>query len=303
MPSSSTPERGGADRRARRGRAPVLALGSGSVVVVTGGGSGIGRLVALGAARKGAHVVLWDRDEAAALRVAVEAEAVGGRGTAIGVDLADADAIAEAARRTLELGGVDVLVNNAGVVSGRPLAELEVAQIERTMRVNAIAPILVTRALLPAMESRGAGRVVTVASAAGFIGVAGQTDYAASKFAAVGFMESLRAELRRSGSPVTALTVAPYYIDTGMFDGVTTKVPALLPILSAAAVATRILAAIESRRALLALPPLVRAVPALRALPVAVVDRLADALGLQEGMAGFRGRASAAPAPLDGAVR
>lgn len=288
---------------ARRGRAPVLTLGPRSVVVITGGGSGIGRLVALGAARKGAHVVLWDRDEAAALRVAAEADTVGGRGTAIGVDLADADAIAEAARRTLELGGVDVLVNNAGVVSGRPLAELEVAQIERTMRVNAIAPILVTRALLPAMEARGAGRVVTVASAAGFIGVAGQTDYAASKFAAVGFMESLRAELRRSGSPVTALTVAPYYIDTGMFDGVTTKVPALLPILSAATVATRILAAIESRRALLALPPLVRAVPALRALPVAVVDRIADALGLQEGMAGFRGRGAAAGAPLGGAVR
>jgi all-trans-retinol dehydrogenase (NAD+) len=269
----------------------------GTTVVITGGGSGIGRLVALGAARKGAHVVIWDRDAAAARAVADEAGAVGGRGSAVVVDLADADAIELAAAETLMLGPVDVLVNNAGVVSGRPLAELTPAQIELTMRVNAIAPILVTRALLPAMRDAGRGRIVTVASAAGFVGVAGQTDYAASKFAAVGFMESLRAELRKERSPITTLTVAPFYIDTGMFDGVATKVPALLPILSAATVATQILAAIDSRRPLLALPPLVRLVPAIKALPTALADRLADALGVNEGMDGFRGRPADAAHP------
>jgi all-trans-retinol dehydrogenase (NAD+) len=275
---------------ARRGALGTASITPGTSIVITGGGSGIGRLVALGAARKGAHVVLWDRDGDAARSVAHEATALGGRGTAVVVDLADSDAIELAAAETLMLGPVDVLVNNAGVVSGRPLTELTPQQIERTMRVNAIAPILVTRALLPAMRDAGRGRIVTVASAAGFIGVAGQTDYAASKFAAVGFMESLRAELRKQGSPITTLTVAPFYIDTGMFAGVTTKVPALLPILSSATVATRILAAIESRRSLLALPPLVRVVPALKLLPPAVADRLADALGVNEGMDGFTGR-------------
>ncbi|WP_072314370.1 SDR family oxidoreductase [Agrococcus sp. Marseille-P2731] len=273
-------------------------IDAGTTMVITGAASGIGRLVALGAARKGAHVVIWDRDEAAARRVSSEVHGAGGRGTVVVVDLADADAIELAAAETLMLGPVDVLVNNAGVVSGKPLTELTAAQIDLTMRVNAIAPMLVTRALLPAMRDAGRGRIVTVASAAGFIGVAGQTDYAASKFAAVGFMESLRAELRKQGSPITALTVAPYYIDTGMFEGVTTRVPALLPILSQARVATQILGAIESRRALLALPPLVRLVPAIKALPTAVGDWVADALGVNEGMDGFRGRPAAAP-PAD----
>lgn len=262
-------------------------------IVITGGGSGIGRLVALAAARKGAHVVLWDRDERAARAVVAEIDAEAGRATAVVVDLTDADAIELAAAETLMLGPVDVVVNNAGVISGKPLASLSVAQIERTMRVNAIAPILVTRAFLPAMRDAGRGRIVTVASAAGFIGVAGQTDYAASKFAAVGFMESLRAELRKERSPITTLTVAPFYIDTGMFEGVTTKVPALLPILSQARVATQILAAIESRRTLLALPPLVRFVPAIKALPTALGDLVADALGVNEGMDAFRGRQAA----------
>jgi all-trans-retinol dehydrogenase (NAD+) len=266
-------------------------------IVITGGGSGIGRLLALAAARKGAHVVLWDRDERAARAVVAEIDAEQGRATAVVVDLTDADAIELAAAETLMLGPVDVVVNNAGVVSGKPLGSLSVAQIERTMRVNAIAPILVTRAFLPAMRDAGRGRIVTVASAAGFIGVAGQTDYAASKFAAVGFMESLRAELRKEASPITTLTVAPFYIDTGMFDGVSTKVPALLPILSQARVATQILAAIESRRTLLALPPLVRVVPAIKALPTALGDLVADALGVNEGMDGFRGRQ---PGPRDG---
>lgn len=278
-------------------RAATTRIGAGTTMVITGGGSGIGRLVALGAARKGAHVVVWDRDAVAARAVADEIGEEGGRGSVVVVDLADADAIELAAAETLMLGPVDVLVNNAGVVSGRPLTELTAAQIELTMRVNAIAPMLVTRALLPAMRDAGRGRIVTVASAAGFIGVAGQTDYAASKFAAVGFMESLRAELRKQGSPVTALTVAPFYIDTGMFDGVSTKVPALLPILSQARVATQILGAIESRRALLALPPLVRLVPAIKVLPIALGDWLADALGVNEGMDGFTGR----PAPAVGA--
>ena len=276
--------------RSSSDRGVTTRIGAGTTIVITGGGSGIGRLVALGAARKGAHVVIWDRDEAAARAVAREAGATGGRGSVVVVDLADADAIELAAAETLMLGPVDVLVNNAGVVSGRPLTELTAAQIERTMRVNAIAPILATRALLPAMRDAGRGRIVTVASAAGFIGVAGQTDYAASKFAAVGFMESLRAELRKERSPITTLTVAPFYIDTGMFDGVSTKVPALLPILSQARVATQILGAIQSRRALLALPPLVRIVPAIKALPTAVADWLADALGVNEGMEGFTGR-------------
>ena len=173
-----------------------IAIDASTRIVITGGASGIGRLVALAAARKGAHVVIWDRDAAAAHAVVAEVGAEAGRTTAVVVDLTDPDAIELTAAETLMLGPVDVLVNNAGVISGRPLTQLSAAEIERSMRVNAIAPMLVTRAFLPAMRGEGRGRIVTVASAAGFIGVADQTHYAASEFAAVGFMESLRAELR-----------------------------------------------------------------------------------------------------------
>src|SRR5690625_7128582 len=96
------------------------------------------------------------------------------------------------------------------------------------------------------MRKRDRCIIVTVSSAADIAGVAKHTDYTASKFAAFGFTESLRNELRARGSAVSTVLVAPYYINTGMFDGVTTKFPRLLPILDEDDVARRILDAIES---------------------------------------------------------
>ena len=142
-------------------------------------------------------------------------------------------------------GDVDVLVNNAGIVSGRPLLELSDERIERTFAVNTLALFWTTKAFLPAMKARGSGHIVTVASAAGLIGTARETDYAASKFAAVGFNEALRQELRRSGSGVRTTVVCPYYIDTGMFKGVKTRFPLLLPVLKEQDVADRVLKAIQ----------------------------------------------------------
>jgi all-trans-retinol dehydrogenase (NAD+) len=118
-----------------------------------------------------------------------------------------------------EVGDPIVVVNNAGVVSGQHLIDLAPEQIERTFAVNVLALYWVTKAFLPAMLANGEGHVVTVASAAGLIGVAKQTDYSASKHAAVGFDESLRMELRRMGSRLRTTVVCPYYIDTGMFEG------------------------------------------------------------------------------------
>ncbi|BDZ47490.1 hypothetical protein GCM10025866_33990 [Naasia aerilata] len=136
------------------------------------------------------------------------------------MNVADRDQVREAAAATLAaVDRVDVLVNNAGVVTGKPLLEASEDQIQRTFDVNVLALYWVTRAFLPGMLTRRRGTVVTVASAAGLIGVARQTDYAASKHAAVGFDESLRAELRGSGRGVRTLVVCPYYIDTGMFEG------------------------------------------------------------------------------------
>lgn len=122
---------------------------------------------------------------------------------------------------------MDIVINNAGVVSGRAFCELDDRQIELTMAVNAMAPMWVTKAFLPAMMERDSGHIVTVASATGLLGAPRLVDYCASKHASVGFMEALRVELKRLGSSVCTTTICPGIIDTGMFDGATSSFPLL----------------------------------------------------------------------------
>lgn len=260
---------------------------TGARVLITGAGSGIGRRMAIGATQRGADVVIWDRNAQAASAVALEISEAGGRASATAVDVTDTTAVAAEA---LAAGPIDVLINNAGVVTGKRLLDASEEQIRRTFEVNALALYWTTRAFLPGMLERGRGKVVTIASAAALVGVAKQTDYAASKWAAFGFTESLRAELRTEGAPVSTLIVAPYFIDTGMFAGVQTKVPLLLPILQERDVARRILDAIESGRQQLIMPPFAAITPAMRILPVAVIDRIADLLGINATMDHFTGR-------------
>ena len=228
---------------ARSRRTPVR----GAVVLVTGAASGIGALVAVQAAHRGARaVVLWDLDLPAAQDVATRVQAAGATCLAQRVDLRDAREVEAAGRVVLErLGRVDVLVNSAGVVTGRRFEDLSEEDVVRTFDVNVLALYRVVRCFLPGMRTRDRGCVVTIASAAGLVGVARQTDYSASKFAAVGFMESLRSELRRSGSHVRTLVVAPYYVSTGMFAGVRTRVPLLLPVLEPERVASQVLDSVE----------------------------------------------------------
>ncbi|PNI08343.1 short-chain dehydrogenase [Arthrobacter sp. AFG7.2] len=268
---------------------------AGSTVLITGGGSGLGRRMALEAARRGARVLIWDLPAASGVQVRDEIRSAGGAAEAETVNVADRDAVKAAAAAA---GAVDVLINNAGVVTGKLLLDAGDEDIQRTFDVNVLALYWVTRAVLPGMIGRGRGTVVTVASAAGLVGVARQTDYSASKFAAFGFNESLRAELRAGTTGVNTLVVCPYYIDTGMFDGVRTRFPRLLPILNEEAVAAKVLDGIESGRRKLVLPPLVNLVPAARLLPVGAFDRLMDVLGINRTMDRFTGRpAEAAETP------
>ncbi len=291
------PGRGAGERRTRPAEMPL----AGARVLITGGGSGIGRLMSLGAAERGAaQVVVWDLSGESAEAVAAEVRERGAEALAVTVDVTSTDAVAEASRRSPE---VDVVVNNAGVVTGAPLTEATEAGIRRTFEVNALAPYWVTRAFLPGMLERNAGVVVTLASAAGLVGVARQTDYSASKHAAVGFAESLRAELRRAGSAVRSLVVCPYYIDTGMFAGVQTKVPRLLPILQPEEVAAQVLDAVESGAQQLFLPPGVRTLAPLRVLPVRAFDAVMDALGVNATMDRFTGRGGAAASDAPAGAR
>jgi all-trans-retinol dehydrogenase (NAD+) len=260
-------------------------------VLITGAGSGIGRLMALGAARRGAtHLVLWDINLAAARAVGKEVEAQGATALAMSVDVSKKTAVVTAAEKVLEkIGHLDVLINNAGVVTGKHFLDLEEKDIALTYNVNTFALYWTIQAFLPSMLARDTGRLVTIASAAGLAGSSRLTDYSGSKHAAIGFMESLRAELRDRGSSVSALTVNPFYINTGMFDGVKSG-SSLLPIQNQDEATHKILNAVESTKRELLLPGMVYSVRVFRLLPTALFDWIADAFGINKAMKTFRGR-------------
>ena len=260
---------------------------NGTRSLITGGASGLGRQLAIQAAAKGSHIVIWDMNLDAAKKVVDEIKKSGGSAEAHGVDITDREAVNKLAAK---VGAVDVLFNNAGVVSGDWFLDLDPTSIERTYRVNVLALYWMTQAFLPAMVQANSGCVVTISSASGLLGVAKLTDYAASKFAAFGFMESLRSELRMKGSAVNTLTVCPHYIGTGMFDGVRTKFPRLLPILDEAKVAAKILASVEKGKAQLVMPRFVNVIPVTRILPVRAFDVVTDFFGVNRTMDHFRGR-------------
>ncbi len=264
-----------------------------SNVVITGGASGIGRLMALGLAARGATVAIWDLNEAGAKVVAKEMRATTGRDHfAYGVDITDRDAVTAAATQVRsEMGEVDIVVNNAGVISGKaPLVETPDEQIELTIKVNTLALFWVTKAFLPGMMQRDSGHVVTIGSASGMVGVSRLVEYSASKHAAIGFDESLRMELAELAPGVRTTIVNPYYIDTGMFEGVSTRFPWLLPILKEQDVVDRVIEAIAKDRARVVMPPAVSLLPPLRVLPVKVFDRVVGLLGVNDTMKTFVGR-------------
>ncbi|MBI5503700.1 MAG: SDR family oxidoreductase [Deltaproteobacteria bacterium] len=264
----------------------------GSNILITGGASGIGRLMALEMAHQGGHLLLWDRNPETLETTCAEIEAATGkrpRGYVCDVSRRR-DVYSLASTVLQEVGHVDILVNNAGIVSGNYLLDIPDEKIEATFAVNALAMFWLTKAFLPVMIRRGRGHVVTIASASSLIGVARLSDYAASKWAAMGFDESLRFELRRTAPFLCTTVVCPFFIDTGMFSGVRSRFPRLLPLLEPQAVAGRIVDAVRKDKARVVMPWIVRLIPLMRVLPVSVFDAIATYLGVNSSMDEFTGR-------------
>lgn len=265
-----------------------------STVLLTGAASGLGRLMATRMAAEGARLVLWDIDAVGLEATRATLATSSAPHVTYVCDLSDRQAIAATAAATLaECGPVDVLINNAGIVSGRTILEASDEQIERTFAVNALALFWTARAFLPSMLARNRGHIVTVASAAGLVGTSKLTDYCASKHAAVGFDESLRLELRRERSAVQTTVVCPFYISTGMFAGVRTRFPLLLPILEPEYAVDRIVAGIRENRRRVVMPRLVLTTYLARLLPVPAFDAIMEFLGINRSMDEFRGRPEA----------
>ncbi len=190
---------------------------AGRGAVVTGGGRGIGAAVARALSQAGVGVVVCARTADEIETVAATLRDEGGVAHAVVCDVADPDSVAiMASRAQALLGTVDVVVNNAGIAGSAPFLRVTREQWEHLHRVNAVGPLLVTQALLPAMLARRWGRVVNVASVASLEGNRYITSYTASKHALIGMARCLAAEL--AGTGVTVNSVCPAYVDTPMTD-------------------------------------------------------------------------------------
>lgn len=217
-------------------KSPAPSAVRGAVVLVTGAARGMGELYARRAAKEGATAVaLWDVDVETASKVAADISAQGVRAQAFGVDVSDLDAVREGVAATREaFGDVDVLINNAGIVRGIPFWEHDPKRdIELTMRINTLALMWITREVLPAMmaDRTRQKRILNIASAAGTLANPNMSLYASSKWAVIGWSESMRLELERTGHDHIAVTTfCPSYVSTGMFDGA--RGPLLTPILT-----------------------------------------------------------------------
>jgi NAD(P)-dependent dehydrogenase (short-subunit alcohol dehydrogenase family) len=176
------------------------------VAIVTGGGRGIGRAVALAAGAAGLSVAVAARTREQVESTAAEVRSLGGEAVALTLDVTDPAGV-EAAVATVvaTLGPVAVLVNSAGIAESAPFAATDLDMWERHLRVNVTGPYLMIRAVLPGMLERGRGRVVNVASLAGLHGAPYVSAYTASKHALVGLTRALAAEVTGKGVTVNAI--------------------------------------------------------------------------------------------------
>jgi 3-hydroxybutyrate dehydrogenase len=182
-------------------------------IVVTGGGRGIGRAVALSFAGPGAHLVIAARTASQLDSVAGEIRALGGRATAIPMDVGDEASVAHGFGRLHgHVQRVDVLINNAGVGGGEDVQGSDVARWKRSIDTNLIGVYLVTRQLLPLMGQ--GSRVISLSSVLGRFGVPGYTAYCASKHGVIGFTRALALEVASRG--ITANAICPGWVDTEM---------------------------------------------------------------------------------------
>ena len=225
----------------------------GKNVLITGGASGIGKIMGRMVLEKGAKsLIIWDVNQQSMQAVADEFAPLA-RVHIYKVDITDSQLVAQTYQQVKQdCGSVDILINCAGIVRGNKTFDQQTEQdIRLTFEVNTIAPMIITKEILPDMLRRNSGHICNIASAGGMLSNPKMSVYAASKWAMIGWSDSVRIELQEAKSNVHFTTVAPYFINTGMFDGVRSP---LLPIQQPEPTARKIIRAIERNRTFRGIP-------------------------------------------------
>ncbi len=264
---------------------------NGKTVLITGGARGMGHHMAERFAEEGGRIVLVDVDEEALEETRRELADRGHEVSSFVCDLSERDNIDDLRDRVhREVGPVEVLVNNAGVVRGGKLDEVDDAGDELTFRVNVEAVHWMTKRFLGDLKEADEAHIVQMASAAGLIGVPEQVTYSASKWFVVGFSRALRQELLGDGHDHVGVTiVCPSLVDTGMFEGA--NAPLLMPFLQPEDVVDSIVSAVERNKLFVKEPFLVKTIPFMKGiLPTRAVDFVLDTMGVRGLMKNWTGR-------------
>lgn len=261
------------------------------LILITGAGTGIGKLMAQRLASQGAIVILTARRLNVVEAIASDIRSRQGRAHAYTLDVTDIGSIAPLRDQIRkDHGPIDMLVNNAGIVHGGAFEQVPLEQHLETVQVNLNGLMALTHAFLPDLKTRPCAHIINIASASGFISLPYGTSYAASKWAVVGFSDSLRLELKERGlNNVHITTVCPSYISTGMFDGV--KTPWLSPMLTPEKLVKSVLHGIENKKSFVMAPYMVNWIEFGKGLmPRSVWEWFARLIGISTSMSTWYGK-------------
>ena len=259
------------------------------IVLITGGASGIGKIMTRLMLERKAKVVIWDISqeniEETLATFSNERNVYSYR-----LDISDVQQVTEAAKKVRqEVGVVDVIINNAGIIVGKFFKDHSVNEIAKTMEINTLAPMYICREFLEDMIHQNSGHICNIASSGGLISNPKMSVYAASKWAMIGWSDSLRLEMKEMKKKVYVTTIMPYYINTGMFAGVKSKIPIQDP----EAASLTIIKAIERNKIMVSIPGFIYRFTRISQglFPITLFDWFADkVLEIYKTMEHFTGR-------------